>query len=293
MNQPTQVPTVVYIMGAGRCGSTVMSIVLGSHPDIEAVGEIKSWSRHKGLPRDLDADEEGTRFWENVLLTYTELGNCFPKFEELQNICSYLEKPTKLLCHLLRISNHQQLVEYENHVGQLIASIHAVADKSVVLDSSKNLCRALILLNSGSINVVVIHLIRDPRGTVWSFMKKGLEQESKKFWKSLFDYVALNGASYFIRKIYKNRVMKVKYEELTKYPEVTIRKISERIGVSPEPIVKKVIDHSSFKACHLIDGNRVRKKSEIVLKVDDEWENKLPRRYSMLTKVFALPFYYL
>ena len=39
-------------MGAGRCGSTILNIILGSHPEIETVGEIKVWAKNRGLPRD-------------------------------------------------------------------------------------------------------------------------------------------------------------------------------------------------------------------------------------------------
>ncbi len=100
MSQPEKGPTLFYIMGAGRCGSTILSIILGSHPDIEAVGEIKGWPRHRGLPRDLDEKDEDCKFWKNVLEEYTDVDGCLPDFDELCRIYNKIEPNTKLLTHL-------------------------------------------------------------------------------------------------------------------------------------------------------------------------------------------------
>ena len=40
MGNPGNKVTVVYIVGAGRSGSTVLDTILGNHPEVESVGEL-------------------------------------------------------------------------------------------------------------------------------------------------------------------------------------------------------------------------------------------------------------
>ena len=131
MSQSQNKQRLLYIMGAGRCGSTILNIILGSHPEIETVGEIKAWPRHKGLPRDHDAKDEDHEFWENVLKEYVKLEGCFPDFEKLECNYSKIETHTKLIAHLFGRINSEISNEYYTHISNLISSIHKVSGKKV------------------------------------------------------------------------------------------------------------------------------------------------------------------
>lgn len=283
---------LLYIMGAGRSGSTILSIILGSHPKVISVGEIKAWPKYEGLPRD-KIDKKNIIFWEKVLDTYISLSGRPPNFAQLKDLCNEIESPNKLLLNLLNKQYFLRIKDYIEHINNLISSILIISKKNIVLDSSKNVCRALFLLKFLNTNVKVIYLIRDPRGTLWSFMKKNVEQKPKKPVKAIIDYVAINSAASFTRYLFRKQVIKVRYEDLVLSPEKEIATIAQFIGIYPKPLTERFNSKKEFKIKYLIDGNRVRKNNCIKFKADEEWKNKLPKVYKILCKIIASPIYYI
>lgn len=285
-------PTLVYLMGAGRCGSTILSIIMAAHPEVESVGEIKAWPLYRGLPRDIDEKGEDYIFWAKVLEEYRQITNRQLDFDKLTRICRNVEAKGKLPAYLVRKTDWLP-PPYLRHNRALIAAIYKVSRKKVILDSSKNVCRAFLLLRNNSMNVKVIHLIRDPRGTLWSFMKKNLEQEPKKTYRAIFDYIVLNGVAAFIRFLYRDRVIKVKYEDLIDQPAAVVQLLLEFIGLEKGNIIDLLNNNAEFQIRHLIDGNRVRKNKTITFNADEEWKKRLPWAYNLLCMVIARPFYFL
>ncbi|MCZ6675379.1 MAG: hypothetical protein O7C75_20815, partial [Verrucomicrobia bacterium] len=54
---------VIYIMGTGRCGGTILGILLGNLKDIFYAGELAFWHKFKGVPKT--DNEEVLKFWLN------------------------------------------------------------------------------------------------------------------------------------------------------------------------------------------------------------------------------------
>jgi hypothetical protein len=293
MNKIDNAPIILYIMGAGRCGSTILSIILGAHPEVENVGEIKAWSRHKGLPRDRELKDENYSFWEKVLDEYVSVEGAVLDFSKLEHICNEMETNTKLLRHLRGKVNVGLENAYYKHNRNLVSSIQKVSGKKIVLDSSKSVCRAYKLLTYQKLNVKVIQLIRDPRGAAWSFMKKDVEQKPKNILRAVFDYIFLNGACILIRYLFKEKVIKVKYEDLIDDPVDVIEKIIDFAKLENFNLASLIEENSEFKVEHLIDGNRIRKHKFIKFSPDEEWKKMLPQFYKLVCVIFARPLYFL
>ncbi|MCK4785079.1 MAG: sulfotransferase domain-containing protein [Desulfobacteraceae bacterium] len=276
-----------------------MSVIIGAHPEVESVGEIKSWPHYKGLPRDYDSKNEDFTFWNNVLNQYeTETGKrCnFDKLEQICNnieLCKSIRSFSKLTSLITNKTTPEALQQYYEHNSNLLGAIQKVSGKKIILDSSKSVCRAIALLKQPNVNMKAIHLIRDPRGTVWSFMKKDVEQKPKDTMRALFDYFVLNATSTLVRHMFRNRVMKVKYEELVRQPAETIGKIFDFIGLDESIVLSMIKNDAEFEVQHLFDGNRVRKNNTIKFRADEEWKKKLPRIYKILCTILARPLYFL
>ena len=60
---------------------------------------------------------------------------------------------------------------YAEMTAALYRSISDVSGKTVILDSSKKPLRTYALLATGTVDVRVLHLVRDGRGVVWSRLK--------------------------------------------------------------------------------------------------------------------------
>lgn len=286
-------PQVLYIMGAGRCGSTILSILLSKHEHMEAVGEIKMWPRHRGLPRDKETKAGNYRFWSKVLDRYLEAKGGIPDFNDLERICRSVESYRNVI-HFFCGQIPQDLASaYDKHNIRLLSAIYMVSKKKIIVDSSKNVCRAYSLLKNFGETTRVIHLIRDPRGTVWSFMKKGIEQESKTYFRTIFDYTALNLAGIAIRRLFPTKVLKITYEDLTCQTAATINKILTFMELNVKGDEGRCLTGSTFHLPNMIDGNRIRKNDSIVFRPDEEWKQGLPLTYKVLTQIFAMPVYVL
>src|SRR3989440_11450989 len=57
-------PQVLYVMGAGRSGSTILGVALGNCDGLFYAGELDKWLPRSGEP-PLDGDERA-RFWAVV-----------------------------------------------------------------------------------------------------------------------------------------------------------------------------------------------------------------------------------
>jgi len=57
-------PRVIYVMGAGRSGSTTLGITLGNCTDVFYAGELDNWLVRSGVPQV--QDDERLRFWSKV-----------------------------------------------------------------------------------------------------------------------------------------------------------------------------------------------------------------------------------
>src|SRR5271154_7062919 len=60
-------PKVIYVMGAGRSGSTIFGVALGNCEGIFDAGELEAWLRRSGVPNF--AGSERTQFWSGVRKT--------------------------------------------------------------------------------------------------------------------------------------------------------------------------------------------------------------------------------
>src|SRR5690242_16633846 len=63
-SEATSRPKVVYIMGAGRSGSTILGVSLGNCADLVYAGELDKWPARSGRPPAPSAEQE--RFWRAV-----------------------------------------------------------------------------------------------------------------------------------------------------------------------------------------------------------------------------------
>ncbi len=291
MSNSQESPALFYIMGGGRSGSTVLAMALGTHPDIESVGEIKSWARHEGKPRDLNASPIKKKFWNKVFDAYVENTGGNPDFKSLEKLCDLFDDNKKGFLNTIKLRKSSKYKEYRVHCHALLNSIYRASGKKCILDSSKSLPRAYNLLKNYHSGVKVIHLIRDPRGVMYSSLKQNVEQKAKGPLKSLFDYIVLNVGSSILSLMFKKKVLKIRYEDFVLNPHKIFLEILIFLDLEPG----KFLLHDPFKcgvdAGNLIDGNRVRKDGVVKIVEDNKWKSSLPLRYKFLAMMLGLPVY--
>src|SRR5688500_770153 len=129
---------VIYITGAARSGSTVMDIVLGNHPEIVSVGELKNlvksgWAR--GEYCSCGERAIGCPFWTAVRTEWNKLtgGHDLSEYARLQTVFErYRRLPRLMKETALKPSSEFQAYAEQTHA--LFRAIGAVSQKSTVVD---------------------------------------------------------------------------------------------------------------------------------------------------------------
>lgn len=170
--------SLVYIMGDGRSGSTILSIILSDHIAIESVGELSKWADFHGYPKQGNEKEEDHLFWQSVRNIYFDRYGS-PDFSELISIQKEIEDYRNIIKLFFNRLASKTIIRYQAHTWWLLDAIYCATGKKILVDSGKNPGRAYLMLNNDNFNVKVIHLVRDPRGVLWSQIKKKSNKKPK------------------------------------------------------------------------------------------------------------------
>lgn len=295
---------IIYIIGTGRNGSTLLDVVLGNSDKIQSTGELKSALRMRRANRQCSCGKKVSDciFWSEVQ-TLIEKKYQVSDLLNISKIQNHLERnilfPSQLLFNKVFYSNKIKL--YKQFLKELYTAISVVSKKPVLVDSSTNPLHGYMLLDIFKNNVYFIHLVRDGRGQLWSWMKMGhiplfnislrkkshskKEHKEQYYWWGPYLYaiawVFYNLFSLLV--IWKGRSKKsirIKYEEFCKDPLKYIRIISELVDEDLSDLVNLFEKNESFIPNHLLAGNRLRMIKQITVRPpDEEWKTKLPEKY--------------
>ena len=163
---------VVYIMGYGRSGSTVLDTVLGNVEGVESVGELANVARsgwRGGEPCACGRLAKDCPFWSSIRRRWEETGGDLDRYLALQ--ARYESHRAWSRLTLRRRSRGEGFRTWARLTAGLFRAVAEESGARVVVDSSKSPVRALALHLAPEIDLFVIHLVRDGRGVAWSLSK--------------------------------------------------------------------------------------------------------------------------
>ena len=257
-NQKKQDPiNILYILGPGHCGSTLLNLCLDTHSSVIGVSEIISLNRK--LP-GWSGDEYVLKnyFWSKVN----------HKMKEKYGL------PISAVPFDLNLSqNTKDIALHHNKLA--LETILDVSGKSIISDSSKNPNRLDDLLGSKLFNIRVIYLVRDGRAVVNAYRRK--YNSFIVGWRNL---TRIDNAVKRLKEKYGSKNwLTVHYEDLATNLEGTLRKICKFSEIKFE-IRMLSPDTSNFNG---LGGNRMRKQPIDNIKLDTAWKNEM----SGLAKIFT------
>ena len=288
--QSTETPVrVVYVMGCGRSGSTMLDTLLGNHPSIESVGEachvpLRAWMSNGYCA--CGTRSEVCEFWVDVHERWRQRVGADP-VEEYATMIHELESRRVWLPALAREARRPEsrFRQYLRMTGALMEAIREVSGKPVIVDSSKRPARALALSMIPQVDLRVVHLIRDCRGVAWSGKKRFVVDEKggvsrndpgKEVWKMSMIWGISNVLSSWVRrKLPSSHSIQVRYEDYVTNPEDALTRIGRLIDLDMSPVVQAVAAQQPMQIGHTIAGNRLRMSQGIHLRPDTEWISKL------------------
>ena len=235
---------VIFLGGAGRSGSTVLGRVLGQVPGFLAAGELRYlWQR--GLVEDrlcgCGRRFRQCPFWDRVLR------EGFGGREKVDLAAALAaERAVGRVRHLPaalagRRESHGRAAVVEAHRRRLAAlyrAVRAVSGCRVIVDSSKLPLYGHLLASVPEIDLHVVHLVRDPRATAYSWLRaKALPDgvaagvmERRAAWKSALLWDVWNAATLALFAGRPGRYQRVRYEDFVARPRETVAAVLARAG---------------------------------------------------------------
>ena len=285
-------PDLLYIAGGGHSGTTLLNLILGSHPHTFGVGEINNlddWILSRKLctcgtmilecpawapvfakfaegtcaipeiPIKLatDATQPRTPFpgdtWHAPRYVMTRLGFCLLPVPAASRLAGLFGGP---------------LWARTQNAHSLYAILRNVSKKRVVVESSKSVPRFRLLHAQRPDATRAILMTRDGRGNMLSIRKRRNWSAASFAWRwritSLYTLRLLEALP-------DQTYLHVRYEELVRQPESTINRICAFAGLDFEPamLAYRQVEH------HHIGGNPIRVGTDETIVEDLRWRSQL------------------
>ena len=298
--------SVLYISGSGRCGSTILSEVLGQVEGFVSVGEIHQiWDLYTDDNRlcGCGASLAACQTWAQVFARVCGSG--------VEEACATMVRLRARLSRLRRLLFAGVLDKYRfftaqsepycRQLGELYRVIAAVSGCRVIVDSSKSPAYGYLLESVPDISLYVVHLVRDPRGVAYSWRKlkrdEGWRNDGTEvnylpqggLVRSSLEWNTVNIAAELLSRK-STRYLSVRYEDFVECPRLWVQKITNMVGGDGGSLPFVGEFAVQLKTSHTVAGNPSRfHHGTVQLRADDEWKARMGRRDQLTVTALTWP----
>lgn len=291
---------VLYIAGNGRSGSTILDIILGQLDRFFAVGELRRvWDR--GLIENrtcgCDVPFRNCHTWNAI---FSEAYGGLDKIDP-GRMANYRERFTQTK-HLVRMLLHQHqkslnkdLRAFIGSLEKLYCAIQRVTNCSVIVDSSKWPMYGHLIDWIPSVQLYVVHLVRDPRAVAFSWKRKkeiepNINIMRQSALRSTAYWLAWNPAITYFWDHAQAKYLLLPYERFICSPRNTITEIVNFVE-EDKPELQFIGQNTvDLHRTHAVAGNIARlTRGPVALKLDNEWETEMSGVSKHLVSILTRP----
>lgn len=275
----------IYILGAGHSGSTLLTLLLGSHPRICTIGEVKApaIAAPEDYPCSCGERIVSCAFWRDLTSAVAAQGL---RLDIGRGATDIRRAPTRYLRRMLRPLHRGPALEavrdaalrlspawrgYREHFHALTTAVVraacAITAKDVFVDSSKTGVQLKYLLSNPALDVKVIRLVRDGRGVALSYRtSEGFTFEAgARAWRR-----ANEEAETILAAAPRRGWHDLRYEDLCRDATGTLAALSAFIGVEPFDLR----GYAAGPAQHVLGNNKARLRADEI-RLDERWRRTL------------------
>jgi Sulfotransferase family len=281
---------VAYIAGAGRSGSTVLAMMLGTVPGWVSIGELRHlWVRGVQENQLCGCGEPflSCPFWSAVGAEAFDGWERSPheRMRVLQQRVDRFRRLPTLMTLRWSAARRQLADEYAENMATLYRAIATVASARVIVDSSKSATFALLLGRMPGTDPHVLHLVRDSRAVAYSWTRRRQMPEvgggdafmatfspatSARVWAGNNLAVDLMGA------LGRTPTTRLRYEALVSGDVAELRLLGDALGLDEVAIERLQGPEIPLTLQHTVAGNPSRfARGSITLSPDDEWRRTM------------------
>ena len=265
---------IIYLLGRGRSGSTLFSHLLGAQKGIINVGELKNYKAY-----------HSREDWLNITCSDGVILKDHPFWKE---VAKKLEKKVGTPYPDLRTKDFK---EFKSNNKAIYDAIIEISGKDIIIDASKKLKHHNQLKKAFGAQVKTIYLVKDPRAYALSIYKSNVRKASRNkpvnnvlgkiIWWNIY-----NTALWVLRMLKLQKFLLLKYEDLAKNPELSVKNVLEYSEVN----IKNVnMDLSSSKQPVLSGNVLFLEKGETKIEFDYSHLENLSNSQWVLFTLCAFP----
>jgi hypothetical protein len=280
---PAERPKVIYVMGAGHSGSTILGVTLGNCEGVFYAGELDNWLVRSGV--SVLGGLERTRFWNTVRDDVEGAHELFGYEAE-----RHLERSSAVLRINAARTRRRLRERYRRVTTDLYRAIARASGAGYIVDTAHFPLRAQELQQLDGIELYLVFLLRDPQAVVASYVRyvNRNEHAQRRFRELLTNAemwltYALS-VLVFLRHPRERRML-LRHEDFLADPEGVLRDILARVG-SPSPIP----DLSALSTGVPIQGNRLIRSDVVALESGGGERHAALRMTALLQRPWAAVF---
>lgn len=275
---------VLYIAGWGRSGSTILARILGEIEGFFHGGELRTIWVDGLKPHAICGCGARVRecpFWESVF--EVAFGGIDKIEAPAMTLLRRSSEPRTQEIFLARfLPNFQsqlkiRLRDYQQVLEGLYRGIQTVTGSRVIVDDSNHPGYAYTLAMMPKIELTIVHLIRDPRATAYSWtqrQKKGLGTYTIR--DNSLGWLLRNSVTELLPTTTAVKYLRLFYEDFATQPKTAVQKILNLLSEQPSCLPFLTENEVELGISHSIFGNPNRTKTgKIKIALDREWKNKL------------------
>lgn len=252
---------LIYIVGMGRSGSTLLDLLLDTHSNVRSLGGVRRLAR--ALPRPCACGVSARAacdFWEGI----------------------EAEVRRRLGIGLAELDVHaRDDATFGAHNTALFEAAAHVAGVDCVVDSSKSVARLKRLLETTELDVRPIHIVRDPRGYTYSQRKRKRKHEHVL---PAFSYVGRSLRACWVLRGRPHTV--VDYAHLATDAEGCLRQLMPRLDLRFEPGQMRWAEAEH----HNVGGGAMLNRAEgNAIRLDESWRCAQPSATQKVIQAITWP----
>ena len=278
----------LYVTGASYSGSTLLAFLLNAHPRMASISEaagpllITDFDNYQcscgepflqcGFYRELQRRMEAAGSTFDLTDWRTRFQASRYRLLDIvltRPLRSVLAERARDALVPLYPGYRRAIAKTALRNAHLARTVLEMTGKSVFVDAEKDSIRVKFLEQSGFFDLWVIHLVRDVRGGVNSYLKQNPQANTvpggTEFWKN-----ANLNAERARRYVPAERWMRLRYDDLCADTQGSIDRITDFVGVDRAPVAEDF-----YAVEHHIVGSQMRLKRDATIKLDEGWKERL------------------
>lgn len=235
---------VLFIIGSGHCGSTLLTLILGCHHNCFSLGEFNSLPNHYKTQIPICNVCQGKcSFWDEL------------DRQELKTLAAVLGNIRLHKYIPLKLEKAIREIFKQDDIFNPYSYLFSQRKESILIDASKAVSWVVQRLeakefNNGSIEPYLLHLVRDGRAVMSSYLRRFSHMSASSFAEGWAERALQRNRLY--DRFPDDRKLTISYENLATKTHETLESVCQLIGIQ---FIPQSIQYWKYNDHHVISGN--------------------------------------